>query len=97
MGIRTEALVPVEAQASEPPEEAGEDRRPRRMGRPRGPVRIPLTVRILAAHDRRLTAEVSLQGLSPQYLVEHALSEYFERLDRLRTLDDSTPRSPLVS
>jgi hypothetical protein len=54
------------------------------MGRPRGPERVPLTVRILAAQDKRLTAEVELQGLSPQYIVERALTEYFDRLDRLR-------------
>ena len=58
--------------------------RGRRIGRPRGPERVPLTVRILAEHDARLTAEVELQGLSPQYLVERALAEYFARLDRLR-------------
>lgn len=58
--------------------------RGRRLGRPRGPARVPLTVRILAAQDERLTAEVARQGLSPQYLVEQALSEYFTRLDRQR-------------
>ena len=58
--------------------------RGRRLGRPRGPARVPLTVRILAAQDERLTAEVAFQGLSPQYLVEQALSEYFARLDRQR-------------
>jgi hypothetical protein len=30
----------------------------RRLGRPRGPVRVPLTVRILAQHNERLTSEV---------------------------------------
>jgi hypothetical protein len=59
--------------------------RGRRTGRPRGPERVPLTVRILTEHDARLTAEVEVQGLSPQYLIERALSEYFARLDRLRS------------
>ncbi|MBR7839124.1 hypothetical protein KDL01_38030 [Actinospica durhamensis] len=64
------------------PETSGGSRR--RLGRPRGPVRVPLTVRILAGHNERLTEEVALQGLSPQYLVEQALAEYFTRLDRQR-------------
>jgi hypothetical protein len=42
-------------------------------------------VRILAAHNERLTAEVAAQGLSPQYLVEQALAEYFARLDDRRS------------
>lgn len=58
--------------------------RARRVGRPRGPLRLPLNVRILATHDERLTAEVKRQGLSPQYIVEQALGEYFARLDRER-------------
>lgn len=66
------------------PTDASAEARGRRLGRPRGPARVPLTVRILAAQDERLTAEVALQGLSPQYLVEQALSEYFARLDRQR-------------
>jgi len=45
---------------------------------------VPLTVRILAQHNERLTSEVALQGLGPQYLVEQALMEYFARLDRQR-------------
>ena len=59
----------------------------RRLGRPRGPERVPLTVRILAGHNQRLTEEVARQGLSPQYLVEQALAEYFTRLDRQRSRD----------
>ena len=59
--------------------------RARRLGRPRGPVRVPLTIRILASHNERLSSEVDLQGLSPQYLVEQALTEYFARLDRQRS------------
>lgn len=56
----------------------------RRVGRPTGPERVARTVRLLAEHDRRLAAEVELQGLSQQYLIERALAEYFERLDRRR-------------
>jgi hypothetical protein len=59
------------------------ERRARRVGRPRGPERVALTVRILAEHDRRLTFEVERQGLSPQYLVERALAEYFSKLDEV--------------
>ena len=68
-----------------PPEGKTAQSRGRRIGRPRGPARVPLTVRILAAHNERLTAEVAAQGLSPQYLVEQALAEYFARLDDQRS------------
>ena len=60
---------------------AGKGRR--RVGRPRGPERVPLTVRILAETDERLTAAVEATGKSPQYIVDEALSEYLARLERL--------------
>jgi hypothetical protein len=79
----TESSMPAgtETVISDSPGSSGTGRR---LGRPRGPVRVPLTVRVLVEHDERLTAEVAAQGLSPQYLVEQALTEYFARLDRLR-------------
>jgi len=52
----------------------------RRVGRPRGPERVALTVRVLAATDERLTAAVELTGQSPQYLVDAALAAYFDAL-----------------
>jgi hypothetical protein len=52
----------------------------RRVGRPRGPERVALTVRILAANDVRLTAAVDMTGQSPQYVVDVALSAYFDAL-----------------
>ena len=55
-------------------------KRRRRVGRPRGPERVPLTVRILTATDERLTAAVEATGKSPQYLVDEALAEYLVRL-----------------
>lgn len=55
-------------------------KRRRRVGRPRGPERVPLTVRILAATDERLTAAVEATGKSPQYIVDEALAEYLARL-----------------
>jgi len=55
-------------------------KRRRRVGRPRGPERVPLTVRILAATDERLTAAVEGTGKSPQYIADEALSEYLARL-----------------
>lgn len=55
-------------------------KRRRRVGRPRGPERVPLTVRILAATDERLTAAVEATGKSPQYIVDEALSEYLTRI-----------------
>jgi hypothetical protein len=55
-------------------------KRVRRVGRPRGPDRVPLTIRILAATDERLTAAVDITGESPQYVVETALAAYFDAL-----------------
>lgn len=59
-------------------------RAPRRAGRPRGPERVPLSVRILAHLDERLTEEVERQEINPQSIVDQALAEYFTRLDRAR-------------
>jgi hypothetical protein len=56
-------------------------KRRRRVGRPRGPERVPLTVRILAATDERLTAAVEATGKSPQYIVDEALNEYLSRIE----------------
>ena len=50
------------------------------MGRPRGPARVALTIRILAANDERLTAAVEATGQSPQYVVDAALAAYFDAL-----------------
>jgi len=55
-------------------------RAPRRRGRPRGPEREMLSVRILAANDRRLTVAVEQTGLNPQTLVDQALEALFKRL-----------------
>jgi hypothetical protein len=52
----------------------------RRVGRPRGPVRVPLTVRVLATTDARLTAAVEMTGDSPQYIVEAALAAWLDAL-----------------
>jgi hypothetical protein len=52
----------------------------RRVGRPRGPDRVPLTIRIIAENDARLTAAVESTGQSPQYIVDTALSAYFDAL-----------------
>jgi hypothetical protein len=52
----------------------------RRVGRPRGPERVPLTIRILAATDERLTAAVEATGDSPQYIVDAALAAYLDAL-----------------
>jgi hypothetical protein len=61
---------------------AGEpaSRPPRRVGRPRGPNRVALTVRILQATDDRLTAAVETTGRSPQYIVDEALARYLDSL-----------------
>jgi len=52
----------------------------RRVGRPAGPQRRPLTVRILAVTDERLTAAVEVTGKSPQYIVDAALADYLDRI-----------------
>jgi hypothetical protein len=52
----------------------------RRVGRPRGPERVPLTIRILAATDERLTEAVEATGQSPQYIVDAALAAYLDAL-----------------
>lgn len=52
----------------------------RRVGRPRGPERIPLTTRILASENARLTAAVEMTGESPQYILDAALKAYLDAL-----------------
>jgi len=52
----------------------------RRPGRPRGPERTALTVRILTATNDRLTTAVDLTGDSPQYIVDAALAAYLDAL-----------------
>ncbi|NJQ04274.1 hypothetical protein [Streptomyces lonarensis] len=53
----------------------------RRTGRPKGPPRRQTTVRILASHDRQLTAAVERTGLNVQGVIEAALDEWFLRND----------------
>jgi hypothetical protein len=55
-------------------------RAPRRAGRPRGPERAPLSVRVLAANDRMLTVAVEQTGKNPQTLVDEALGLLFKKL-----------------
>ncbi|MDQ0964596.1 hypothetical protein QFZ66_008564 [Streptomyces sp. B4I13] len=55
-------------------------RAPRRAGRPRGPERAPLSVRVLAANDRMLTVAVQQTGKNPQTLVDEALGLLFKKL-----------------
>lgn len=51
-----------------------------RRGRPKGPARRPLSVRILEANDRMLTAAVESTGQLPQTIVDDALAAHFRRL-----------------
>ncbi|WNI34614.1 hypothetical protein [Streptomyces sp. ITFR-6] len=55
-------------------------RPPRRRGRPRGPDREMLSVRILASNNRKLTVAVEQTDLNPQTLVDQALEAMFKRL-----------------
>ncbi|WP_405747567.1 hypothetical protein OG422_30675 [Streptomyces sp. NBC_01525] len=52
----------------------------RRAGRPRGPERVPLSVRLLVETDVRLTLACAQTGQTPQYLVEDALQLLFKEL-----------------
>jgi hypothetical protein len=64
----------------------------RRAGRPRGPERVPLTIRILAQNDARLTAAVETTGDSPQYIVDAALTAYFDALGIPATRNEAQVR-----
>ncbi len=62
----------------------GAARPPRRRGRPRGLARKPLSIRIRAELDARLTDAVIETGQGPQELVEDGLELLFAKLDRER-------------
>ncbi len=62
----------------------GAARPPRRRGRPRGLARKPLSIRIRAELDARLTDAVTETGQGPQELVETGLELLFAKLDRER-------------
>ncbi|WP_332759284.1 hypothetical protein [Streptomyces sp. MT206] len=51
----------------------------RRVGRPKGPQRTALTVRILPDTNALLTKAVEELDLNPQSIVEEALLAYFKR------------------
>lgn len=55
-------------------------RPPRRRGRPQGPERVALSVRILMELDEQLTAAVETTGRGPQELVEDGLRLLFAQL-----------------
>ncbi|WP_331724094.1 hypothetical protein [Streptomyces rubiginosohelvolus] len=71
---------PSDHPKSPSPASTARTRPARRRGRPRGPERVALTVRILPPTDRKLTVAVEQTGLNPQTLVEDALEAYFRRL-----------------
>ena len=51
----------------------------RRVGRPAGPARTALTVRVLTEIDEALTDAVEDTGWSPQYIADDALSEWLSQ------------------
>lgn len=59
----------------------------RRRGRPKGPLRFTLSIRIPAELDLRLSAECEASGDGPQTIVERALDEYLSRQARRRARD----------
>ena len=46
------------------------------MGRPAGPERTQITVRVLAEIDQALTEAVADTGKSPQYIADEALAAW---------------------
>src|SRR5699024_9297537 len=55
-------------------------RKPRRaVGRPPGPERQAITVRVLAEHDDLLAQASDQEGMRPQQGIDAALREWFER------------------
>lgn len=81
---RSARTTPARAQArrtaQEEAEAAPSARRPRRVGRPRGPERIPLATRLLPEDDVRLTAALEQTGLGLQDGVTEALRLWFKKL-----------------
>lgn len=61
-------------------ESGGRIRAPRRVGRPRGPDRVKLSVRITQDLDDQLSRAVDQTKMSPQYIVEEALAKHFRSL-----------------
>lgn len=51
-------------------------KRGRRVGRPAGPERTAITVRVLVENDQALTEAVAETGQSPQYIVDEALAAW---------------------
>ncbi|MET9366091.1 hypothetical protein ABZX93_35045 [Streptomyces sp. NPDC006632] len=68
---------------------SGNSRTARRRGRPRGPEREALTVRVLPSTNRMLTVAVEKTGLNPQTIVEEAMQAHFRRLK----IQDPGPQS----
>ncbi|MFF4249478.1 hypothetical protein ACFYY2_34190 [Streptomyces sp. NPDC001822] len=69
-----------DGRAPKPSKSKAPKRPPRRRGRPRGPEREMLSVRILASNNRMLTVAVEETDLNPQTLVDQALEAMFKRL-----------------
>jgi len=61
-------------------EAGGRIRASRRVGRPRGPDRVKLSVRITQDLDDQLSRAVDQTSMSPQYIVEEALAKHFRSL-----------------
>jgi hypothetical protein len=81
-----------EASASTRPAADSPSRPTRRVGRPAGPERRALNVRIRADLDQRLTQAVAETGQSPQPLVEDALRLLFAKLDRQHKTPPGAPQ-----
>ena len=72
--------VPPADVSPEPPAAPSSVRPARRRGRPRGPDRVKLSVRIRTDLDEMLSEAVERTQLSPQYIVEEALARHFRAL-----------------
>jgi len=70
----------IAADSAPVPEAGGRIRASRRVGRPRGPDRVKLSVRITRDLDDQLSRAVDQTSMSPQYIVEEALAKHFRSL-----------------
>jgi|GEM_PF-6741630 len=71
--------------ASEPTRRNTTTETPRRgPGRPPGPERRPITVRVLAEHDQVLTDAWDEDGLRPQQVLDEALADWAKKRKRKR-------------
>jgi hypothetical protein len=83
------------AKASVPASRRALGKPPRKLGRPRGPARVQMGVRILATTDDRLDVACVMTQQTPQEIVDAALSAYLDALGVPRWAPDLRERHGL--